>query len=103
MDPRELFGKNQNQKGKRRLVFKFKINFLTILVGFFFFVLRAQNRGAQDVFSFSRSRAKLFAKGRQSVTFADVAGVDEAKKELEEIVDFLKNPAKHTKIGARTP
>ncbi|MGA2910560.1 MAG: ATP-dependent zinc metalloprotease FtsH [Candidatus Microgenomates bacterium] len=75
-----------------------------ILIGvFFYFIMRAQNKGAQDIFSFGRSKAKLFAKGRQNVTFADVAGVDEAKKELEELVDFLKNPAKYRKIGARTP
>ncbi|KKR11864.1 MAG: ATP-dependent zinc metalloprotease FtsH [Candidatus Woesebacteria bacterium GW2011_GWA1_39_21] len=69
----------------------------------FFAILRAQNRSAQDIFSFGRSKAKLFSKGKQDVTFADVAGVDDAKKELEEIVDFLKNPAKYRKIGARTP
>lgn len=75
-----------------------------VLMGvFFFFILRAQTRGAQDIFSFGRSRAKLFAKGKQDVTFNDVAGVDDAKKELEEVVDFLKNPAKYRKIGARTP
>src|SRR4030066_1136734 len=76
---------------------------ILLMVGFFYFILRAQNKGAQDIFSFGRSRAKIFAKGRQSITFADVAGVDEAKKELEELVDFLKNPAKYRKIGARTP
>lgn len=76
---------------------------LGLMAAFFFFILRAQSRGAQDIFSFGRSRAKLFAKGKQSVTFNDVAGVEDAKKELEEIVDFLKNPAKYRKIGARTP
>jgi cell division protease FtsH len=74
-----------------------------LMVGFFYYLLRAQNKGAQDIFSFGRSGAKVFAKGKQSITFADVAGVDEAKKELEELVDFLKNPAKYQKIGARTP
>jgi cell division protease FtsH len=69
----------------------------------FFFIIRAQNRAAGDIFSFGRSKAKLFAKGKQDVTFNDVAGVEDAKKELEEIVDFLKNPAKYRKIGARTP
>ncbi|MFC1710496.1 ATP-dependent zinc metalloprotease FtsH, partial [Patescibacteria group bacterium] len=69
----------------------------------FFFILRSQNKGAQDVFSFGRSKAKLFAKGKQDITFGDVAGVEDAKKELEEIVDFLKNPAKYRRIGARTP
>ncbi len=76
---------------------------IILMAAFFFFILRAQNKGAQDIFSFGRSRARLFAKGRQSVTFDDVAGVDDAKKELEEIVDFLKNPAKYRRIGARTP
>jgi cell division protease FtsH len=68
-----------------------------------FYFLRAQNKGAQDIFSFGRSRAKLFAKGKQDITFKDVAGVDEAQKELIEIVDFLKHPAKYQNLGARTP
>jgi len=76
---------------------------LILMVGFFYYIMRAQNKGAQDIFSFGRSKAKIFAKGKQNVTFVDVAGVDEAKKELEELVDFLKNPAKYRKIGARTP
>src|SRR5260221_3685214 len=76
---------------------------LLLMGAFFFFILRAQSRGAQDIFSFGRSKAKLFAKGKQNVTFNDVAGVNEAKKELEEVVDFLKTPAKYRKMGARTP
>lgn len=76
---------------------------LILMAGLFFFIIRSQNRGAQDIFSFGRSRAKIFAKGKQPITFADVAGVDDAKKELMEVVDFLKNPAKYRKIGARTP
>jgi cell division protease FtsH len=76
---------------------------LVLMGAVFFFLMRSQSRGAQDIFSFGRSRAKIFAKGKQDITFADVAGVDEAKKELEELVDFLKNPAKYRKMGARTP
>jgi cell division protease FtsH len=76
---------------------------LILMAGFFYYILRSQNKGAQDIFSFGRSRAKIFAKGKQDTTFADVAGVDEAKKELEELVDFLKYPAKYRKMGARTP
>ena len=76
---------------------------LVLMAAFFYYILRAQNKGAQDIFSFGRSRAKLFAKGKQDTTFKDVAGVDEAKKELEELVDFLKFPAKYRKMGARTP
>lgn len=74
-----------------------------IMAGLLIFLFRAQNKGAQDIFSFGRSKARLFAKGKQNVTFNDVAGVDDAKKELEEVVDFLKNPGKYRKIGARTP
>jgi len=76
---------------------------IALMAVFFIFIFKAQNKGAQDIFSFGRSKAKIFAKGKQSVTFKDVAGVDDAKKELEEVVDFLKNPAKYRRIGARTP
>ena len=74
------------------------------LMALFFFYIFKQARGAQDsLFSFGRSKARLFAKGKQSTTFKDVAGVQEAKKEMEEVVDFLKNPAKYRRLGARTP
>jgi len=76
---------------------------IVLMAVFFLFIFKSQNKGAQDIFSFGKSKAKLFAKGKQSVTFQDVAGVDDAKKELEEVVDFLKNPAKYRRIGARTP
>jgi len=76
---------------------------LLVMAVIFIIIFRMQSRGAQEIFSFGRSKAKLFAKGKQSVTFKDVAGVDDAKKELEEVVDFLKNPTKYRKIGARTP
>lgn len=83
----------------------FLINVIpTILfIAFFVFMFR-QARGAQDsVFSFGQSKAKRFNKDLPKITFKDVAGVDEAKKELEEIVDFLKHPEKYKKLGARTP
>ncbi len=74
-----------------------------LMVAFFIFLFR-QAKGAQDsVFSFGQSRAKKFSKSLTKTKFTDVAGVDEAKKELEEIVDFLKNPEKYKKLGARTP
>ena len=75
-----------------------------LFMGLFFLFLIRQARGAQDsLFTFGRSKAKLFSKGRQTVTFADVGGVAEAKKELEEVVDFLKHPRKYSRLGARTP
>ncbi|RJQ38372.1 ATP-dependent metallopeptidase FtsH/Yme1/Tma family protein [Candidatus Microgenomates bacterium] len=74
-----------------------------LMVAFFYFLFR-QARGAQEsIFSFGQSRAKLFSKDTPRVTFSDVAGVDEAKRELTEIVDFLKNPGKYKAMGARTP
>ncbi|MGB9883570.1 MAG: ATP-dependent metallopeptidase FtsH/Yme1/Tma family protein, partial [Microgenomates group bacterium] len=74
-----------------------------LMIAFFIFLFR-QAKGAQDsVFSFGQSRAKRFNKSMVKVKFSDVAGVDEAKKELEEVVDFLKNPEKYKKVGARTP
>lgn len=76
---------------------------LALTVLFFLFIFR-QARGAQDsIFSFGQSKARIFNKDLPKITFADVAGVDEAKKELEEVVDFLKNPAKYKALGARTP
>ena len=74
-----------------------------LMVAFFYFIFR-QARGAQEsVFSFGQSKAKVFNKDNPRITFADVAGVDEAKQELTEIVDFLKNPGKYKAMGARTP
>lgn len=76
---------------------------IILMVAFFYFIFR-QARGAQEnIFSFGRSRAKLFSKDTPRISFADVAGVDEAKQELTEIVDFLKNPQKYKAVGARTP
>jgi len=74
-----------------------------LMVVFFLYIFR-QARGAQEnIFSFGKSSAKLYSKDTPKISFDDVAGVDEAKQELTEIVDFLKNPAKYRAIGARTP
>lgn len=76
---------------------------IVLMVVFFFLIFR-QARGAQDgIMGIGRSKAKLFVKGKQNITFKDVGGMDEAKKELEEIVDFLRDPKKYKKVGARTP
>lgn len=89
----------------RQLFWELVINFLPIgLMIFFFLFMFRQARGTQDgIMGIGRSKAKVFIKGKQNVTFADVGGMDEAKKELQEIVDFLKHPKKYIKVGARTP
>ncbi|PIR63714.1 MAG: cell division protein FtsH [Candidatus Pacebacteria bacterium CG_4_9_14_3_um_filter_40_12] len=76
---------------------------IILMVVFFFFLFRQARGGAGDMMGMGKSKAKLFVKGKQNTKFDDVGGMDEAKKELEEIVDFLKNPKKYEKVGARTP
>jgi len=74
-----------------------------LIIAFFYFIFR-QAKGAQEnIFSFGSSRGKTFNKDFSKTTFSDVAGVDEAKQELSEVVDFLKNPEKYRAMGARTP
>ena len=83
----------------------FFANFIPVLlmIAFFIFIFK-QAKGAQDsVFSFGQAKTKRFSKDMPKITFADVAGVNEAKNELEEVVDFLKHPDKYTRLGARTP
>ena len=74
-----------------------------ILFILWFFNRQTGQGGAGGMFGFGKSTAKLFIKGKQNLKFSDVAGVEEAKKDLEEVVDFLKNPEKYHKLGARAP
>ncbi len=76
---------------------------LLLIAALFFFILRQAQSGGSQALSFGRSRAKMMSENRPKVTFADVAGVDEAKEELGEIVDFLKYPKKYQALGARIP
>ena len=77
---------------------------LGLMAAFWIYMMRAQSgNGKNGIFSFSRSRAKVAEQGKNKVTFADVAGAEEEKEELAEMVDFLKNPKGYTEMGARIP
>jgi cell division protease FtsH len=74
-----------------------------LLLGFWLFLFRQMQAGGAKAFSFGKSKAKLLTGDTPKVTFADVAGADEAKVELQEIIEFLKDPQKFTKLGGRLP
>ncbi len=76
---------------------------MLLLIGVWIFFMRQMQGGGGKAMSFGRSRAKMVSQEETKVTFADVAGVDEAKEELQEIVDFLSNPKKFTRLGGRIP
>jgi len=80
-------------------------NFLPwlLLIGFYLFLFRQMQAGGAKAFSFGKSKAKLLTGDTPKVTFADVAGADEAKQELQEIIEFLRDPQKFTKLGGRLP
>ncbi|HJZ65648.1 MAG TPA: ATP-dependent zinc metalloprotease FtsH [Candidatus Acidoferrum sp.] len=76
---------------------------LLLLAGFVFFLMRQMQAGGNKALSFGKSRARLLSAQQKKVTFKDVAGTDEAKEELQEIIEFLKDPQKFQKLGGRIP
>jgi len=74
-----------------------------VILGLWFFLLRQLQAGGSRAFAFGKSKAKLLAGDTPKITFADVAGADEAKVELQEIIEFLKDPQKFTRLGGRLP
>jgi cell division protease FtsH len=74
-----------------------------VLIGFWLFMFRQMQAGSGRAFAFGKSKAKLLTGDTPKITFADVAGCDEAKVELQEIIEFLKDPQKFTRLGGRLP
>ena len=76
---------------------------MLLIIGIWLFMIQQMQGGGNKVMSFGKSKAKLLGKETPKVTFKDVAGIDEAEEEVEEIIEFLKNPAKFKKLGAKIP
>jgi cell division protease FtsH len=76
---------------------------ILLMIGFWIFFMRQMQSGGNKALSFGKSKAKLSSSAQKKVTFKDVAGVDEAKEELQEIIEFLREPQKFQKLGGRIP
>jgi cell division protease FtsH len=76
---------------------------IILMIGFWVFIMRQMQSGGNKALSFGKSRAKLSSSTQKKVTFKDVAGADEAKEELQEIIEFLREPQKFQKLGGRIP
>ncbi|MBW2282966.1 MAG: ATP-dependent zinc metalloprotease FtsH [Deltaproteobacteria bacterium] len=76
---------------------------MLLLIGVWIFFMRQMQMGGGKALSFGKSRARLMSESQEKVTFEDVAGIEEAKEELEEIVEFLQDPKKFTRLGGRIP
>ncbi|MBU2865590.1 ATP-dependent zinc metalloprotease FtsH [Pacificibacter marinus] len=95
-------GKAQKQSGLTSLLITF-LPFILIIGVWIFFMNRMQGGGKGGAMGFGKSKAKLLTEKAGRVTFDDVAGIDEAKEELEEIVEFLRNPQKYSRLGGKIP
>jgi cell division protease FtsH len=104
---RDLRAKNVRIRAEdaRPSIMAWIVNFLPwlLLIGFYLFLFKQMQAGGAKAFSFGKSKAKLLTGDTPKVTFADVAGADEAKQELQEIIEFLKDPQKFTRLGGRLP
>ncbi|HXE74792.1 MAG TPA: ATP-dependent zinc metalloprotease FtsH [Candidatus Xenobia bacterium] len=95
--------KVKDVSGGTWLVWGFNLIPILLLVGFWIFIMRQMQMGGNKALSFGKSRARLVGSQGKKVTFKDVAGVDEAKEELQEIIEFLKDPQKFQRLGGRIP
>jgi len=98
-----LFGVKELQNNGLLMQILFNVGPFVLLIAFWFFMMRQMQSGGNKAMSFGKSRARLLSMQQKKVTFKDVAGVDEAKEELKEIIDYLREPAKFQKLGGRIP
>src|SRR5262245_37728122 len=94
--------KNSSSSGMVLQMVAFYAPFI-LIIAFWIFMIRQMQSGGNKALSFGKSRAKLLSNQQKRVTFKDVAGVEEAKEELQEIIEFLKEPQKFQKLGGRIP
>jgi len=76
---------------------------IVLIIGFWIFFMRQMQQGGNKAFTFGKSKARLINESKNKVTFKDVAGIEEVKEELQEIIDFLKDPQKFQKLGGKIP
>ena len=100
--PKGVIVKSSEPALWRGVLFNFLVPILFFALIWFFFI-RQMQLGGKGALAFGKSRAKLLSEDRPRITFNDVAGADEAKQELQEIIDFLKNPKKFQELGAKIP
>jgi cell division protease FtsH len=103
LDAGVYFPKKEPQSNSFLVQALFSMGPLILLVGVWFFFMRQMQAGGNKAMSFGKSRARLLSMQQKKITFKDVAGVDEAKEELKEIIEYLREPAKFQKLGGRIP
>src|SRR5688500_8625324 len=105
VDGNRLVDKFEDDSGSASYIWPMLITWapLLFIIGIWIFMLRQMQSGGNKALSFGKSRAKLLNNQQKRVTFKDVAGVEEAKEELQEIIEFLKEPQKFTKLGGKIP
>ena len=99
----QVFGKPEEEQSLLTTIFVSWFPMLLLIGVWIFFMRQMQGGGRGGAFSFGKSRARMLDESNNTITFADVAGCDEAKEEVQELVDFLRDPSKFQKLGGRIP
>jgi cell division protease FtsH len=102
-DPTQTHFNKKPEQSNFPLQLLFNVGPILLIGFFFFFFMRQMQSGGNKALSFGKSRARLLSMQQKKITFKDVAGVDEAKEELKEIIEYLREPQKFQKLGGRIP